>query len=131
MKAPAGMVLFRIADISVMWLLADVPEYELGSVKVGQPVLYRVNGYGDKKFTGVVKRIDPSANDVTRQVEVLVGQLALLLRGKYLVDAVGYNHVRGLPLKAAELAEAIGQLVAEAEGITVDLTTTLNEAEIS
>jgi len=46
----------------------------------------------------------------------------MLLRAKYLVDAVGYNHVRGLPLKAAELAEAIGELVAQAEDITVDLT---------
>ena len=53
--------------------------------------------------------------------EMNLGQLALLLRAKYLVDVVGYNHVRGLPLKAAELAEAIGDLVAEAEGIDVDL----------
>jgi 2-oxoglutarate ferredoxin oxidoreductase subunit alpha len=55
-----------------------------------------------------------------------LGQLAMLVRARYLVDAVGYNHVRGLPLKAAELAEAIGNLVADAEGIPheqVDLTT--------
>jgi membrane fusion protein (multidrug efflux system) len=39
-------------------------------------VLFRVNGYGDQKFTGKVKRIDPAANDVTRQVEVLVGSPA-------------------------------------------------------
>jgi 2-oxoglutarate ferredoxin oxidoreductase subunit alpha len=45
----------------------------------------------------------------------------MLIRARYLVDAVGYNHVRGMPLKAAELAEAIGNLVAEAEGIDVDL----------
>ncbi len=55
--------------------------------------------------------------------EMNLGQLSLLLRGRYLVDAIGYNHVRGLPLKAAELAEAIGNLVADAEGIDVDLTT--------
>jgi 2-oxoglutarate ferredoxin oxidoreductase subunit alpha len=40
-----------------------------------------------------------------------LGQLSLLLRARYLVDVVGYNHVRGLPLKAAELAEAITQLI--------------------
>jgi 2-oxoglutarate ferredoxin oxidoreductase subunit alpha len=51
-----------------------------------------------------------------------LGQLAMLVRARYLVDAVGYNHVRGLPLKAAELAEVIGNLVAEAEGIDVDLS---------
>ncbi|HET7432619.1 MAG TPA: 2-oxoacid:acceptor oxidoreductase subunit alpha [Nocardioides sp.] len=54
--------------------------------------------------------------------EMNLGQLAMLVRARYLVDAVGYNHVRGLPLKAAELAEAIGNLVAEAEAIEVDLT---------
>jgi multidrug efflux pump subunit AcrA (membrane-fusion protein) len=35
--------------------------------------MFRVNGYGEQQFAGTVKRIDPSANDVTRQVEVLVG----------------------------------------------------------
>jgi 2-oxoglutarate ferredoxin oxidoreductase subunit alpha len=53
--------------------------------------------------------------------EMNLGQLSLLLRGKYLVDAIGYNQVNGMPLKAAELAAAIGALVAEAEGIEVDL----------
>jgi 2-oxoglutarate/2-oxoacid ferredoxin oxidoreductase subunit alpha len=39
--------------------------------------------------------------------EMNLGQLSMLLRARYLVDVVGYNHVRGLPLRAAELAEAI------------------------
>ena len=54
--------------------------------------------------------------------EMNLGQLALLLRAKYLVDVVGYNEVRGLPLKAAVLADVIGGLVGEAEGIEVDVT---------
>jgi 2-oxoglutarate ferredoxin oxidoreductase subunit alpha len=53
--------------------------------------------------------------------EMNLGPLSLLLRAKYLVDAVGYNHVRGLPLKATELAHAIGELVGQAEGIDVEL----------
>ncbi len=52
--------------------------------------------------------------------EMNLGQLSLLLRGKYLVDAIGYNQVNGMPIKAAELAQAIGALVAEAEGIPAD-----------
>ncbi len=32
------------------------------------------------------------------------GQLSMLVRAKFLVDAIGYNQVRGLPFKAAELA---------------------------
>jgi 2-oxoglutarate ferredoxin oxidoreductase subunit alpha len=53
--------------------------------------------------------------------EMNLGQLSLLVRAKYLVDAVGYHQVRGLPLKAAELAHAIADLVAEAEGIDAPL----------
>ena len=45
--------------------------------------------------------------------EMNLGQLSLLVRAKYLVDAVGYNQVYGLPLKAAELAEAITELIEE------------------
>ena len=37
--------------------------------------------------------------------EMNLGQLALLLRARYLVDVIGYNQVRGLPFRAAELAE--------------------------
>jgi 2-oxoglutarate ferredoxin oxidoreductase subunit alpha len=59
--------------------------------------------------------------------EMNMGQLSLLLRGKYLVDAIGFNVVRGLPIKAAELAEVIGQLVTEAEG--ADLSTDLSTSE--
>ena len=39
--------------------------------------------------------------------EMNLGQLAMLLRARYLVDVQGYHQVRGLPLRATELAEAI------------------------
>jgi 2-oxoglutarate ferredoxin oxidoreductase subunit alpha len=45
--------------------------------------------------------------------EMNMGQLSLLLRSKYLVDAIGFNVVRGLPIKAAELADAITALMAD------------------
>jgi 2-oxoglutarate ferredoxin oxidoreductase subunit alpha len=43
--------------------------------------------------------------------EINLGQLRMLLRAEYLVDAVGYNKVRGRPFQSAELAEAITALV--------------------
>jgi 2-oxoglutarate ferredoxin oxidoreductase subunit alpha len=43
--------------------------------------------------------------------EINLGQLALLLRGKFLVDVISYNRVRGLPFRAAELAEAIEEVI--------------------
>ncbi len=56
--------------------------------------------------------------------EMNLGQLSMLLRAKYLVDAIGYNQVNGMPIKAAELAEAIGELVSQAEGVDVNLVST-------
>jgi 2-oxoglutarate/2-oxoacid ferredoxin oxidoreductase subunit alpha len=49
--------------------------------------------------------------DAVMVPEMNLGQLSMLLRAKYLVDVVGYNHVRGLPLRAAELADAITDLI--------------------
>jgi 2-oxoglutarate ferredoxin oxidoreductase subunit alpha len=45
--------------------------------------------------------------------EMNLGQLALLLRARYLVDAVGYNRVRGVPFTSAELADAIRKLAGD------------------
>ncbi len=47
--------------------------------------------------------------------EMNLGQLALLLRARYLVDAVGYNRVRGLPFSAAEIADAAVKLAQEGQ----------------
>jgi 2-oxoglutarate ferredoxin oxidoreductase subunit alpha len=46
--------------------------------------------------------------------EINLGQLALLLRGRYLVDVISYNRVRGLPFRAAELAEVIKDVIEHA-----------------
>jgi 2-oxoglutarate ferredoxin oxidoreductase subunit alpha len=43
--------------------------------------------------------------------EINLGQLLQLVRAEFLVDAVGYNRVRGLPLRASEVEEAIGVLL--------------------
>jgi 2-oxoglutarate/2-oxoacid ferredoxin oxidoreductase subunit alpha len=42
--------------------------------------------------------------------EMNLGQLALLLRARYLVDVVSYNRVRGLPFTSGEIADAITKL---------------------
>ena len=43
--------------------------------------------------------------------EINLGQLALLLRGRYLVDVISYNRVRGLPFGGAELAGVIKDVI--------------------
>lgn len=44
--------------------------------------------------------------------EMNLGQLGLLIRAKYLVDAIGFNQVRGLPFKTQELVDAIKDVAA-------------------
>ena len=43
--------------------------------------------------------------------EMNLGQLALLIRAEFLVDAIGYNEVRGRPFQSSDLADAIMALV--------------------
>ncbi len=43
--------------------------------------------------------------------EINLGQLALVLRGRYLTDVISYNRVRGLPFRAAELAGVIQDVI--------------------
>jgi 2-oxoglutarate ferredoxin oxidoreductase subunit alpha len=45
--------------------------------------------------------------------EMNLGQLAMLLRARYLVDVVGYNQVRGLPFTASELEAAFTTTIEE------------------
>ena len=71
--ATIGKELVKVIDPSSMRFEGAVSADSISTVKVGQPVKFRVNGYGDQLFQGVVRRIDPAANAVTRQVEVLVG----------------------------------------------------------
>ncbi|WP_017598504.1 2-oxoacid:acceptor oxidoreductase subunit alpha [Nocardiopsis lucentensis] len=47
--------------------------------------------------------------------EINLGQLALLLRGRYLVDVIGYNKVRGLPFGAEELAGVLQEVIDRGE----------------
>ncbi len=134
----------RIAD-SLPPLEVDDPSGEAKVLVIGWGSTYGPIGAGCRRVRKAgyqvaqvhLRHLNPLPHDLgdilARYDKVLVpemnlGQLSMLLRAKYLVDAIGYNHVRGLPLKAADLAEAIGGLVAEAEGVEVDLTVPAEES---
>jgi 2-oxoacid:acceptor oxidoreductase, alpha subunit len=59
------------------------------------------------KNTGEVLR----SYDKVLLPEINLGQLALLLRARFLVDIISYNRVRGLPFKAQELAGVIQDVI--------------------
>ncbi len=70
--AQVGKELLKVIDPASMRFEGLVSADAIGDLKVGQRVNFRVNGYGTQEFAGSVKRINPSANANTRQVEVLV-----------------------------------------------------------
>jgi RND family efflux transporter MFP subunit len=70
--ASPGKELLKVIDPTSMRFEGLISAENVGSVTAGQPVAFRVNGYGDQDFQGKVRRVDPSANPTTRQVAVLV-----------------------------------------------------------
>ncbi len=65
-------VLFRIADLSEVWLYAHIYEYQLPYVKLGDMVKVNLPYYPGKLFKGVVEFIYPYLNKKTRDVKVRI-----------------------------------------------------------
>jgi len=62
--------LFVIADLSKLWVLADVMEKDIPIVKKGQTVVLSVLAYPEKVFTGTVSHISETIDSATRAVKV-------------------------------------------------------------
>ncbi len=89
-------------------------QVRLAGLSVAQTHLRHLNPFPND-LGDVLKRYD-----AVLVPEMNLGQLSMLLRARYLVDVVGYNHVRGLPLRAAELADAITNLIESTDSTTPD-----------
>jgi 2-oxoglutarate ferredoxin oxidoreductase subunit alpha len=120
----------RIRARKVAGIAADIPELAVddeggeellvlswggtyGPVAAG---VRRVRGNGGKVAHAHLSYLNPfprNTGDVLRRYEKILvpemnlGQLLKLVRAEFLVDAVGYNRVRGLPFRSSELAEAM------------------------
>jgi membrane fusion protein (multidrug efflux system) len=70
--AAIGKELLKVIDPTSMRFEGLVSADRLGDIRVGQPVLFRVNGYGQGEFAGKVRHVDASADEMTRQVAVIV-----------------------------------------------------------
>ncbi len=68
----AGEVLFRLADPSVGWVMADVAEGEVGAVKPGQAVTVRMRAHPGRLFKGKVAIVYPHLMKETRTARVRV-----------------------------------------------------------
>lgn len=72
MRFMPGEVLFEIADLSNVWLIADVFEQDLGRVRVGSPARVRLEAYPGHVVEGRVTFIYPTLRAETRSAQVRI-----------------------------------------------------------
>jgi membrane fusion protein (multidrug efflux system) len=70
--AAVGKELAKVIDPASMRFEGLVSADRMHEIKVGQPVRFHVNGFPNTEFEGRIKRVDASADPMTRQLEVLV-----------------------------------------------------------
>jgi Cu(I)/Ag(I) efflux system membrane fusion protein len=72
MRFMPGEMLYRIADLSRLWIIAEVFEQDLAPIRVGQAAKIAVNAYPGRAFEGRVAFIYPTLKAETRTARVRV-----------------------------------------------------------
>ena len=72
MRFMPGEALYQVADLSAVWIIADVFEQDIGQVKLGAKSQIRINAYPGKVFEGAITYVYPTLKAETRTVPVRV-----------------------------------------------------------
>lgn len=99
-----GRELVKVIDPASMRFEGQISADRLGELKLGQPVAFRINGFGDAEFRGKLARIDASANSTTRQVEV-VAEFSDRAKAPQVAGLYAEGRVESTDRKALVLAE--------------------------
>lgn len=67
-----GTTLADVVNLSSVWVMANIYENELNSIKIGQRAEIQITGYGNEIIAGRIDYINPFVNPDTRTVEVRV-----------------------------------------------------------
>jgi membrane fusion protein, copper/silver efflux system len=70
MNVMPGVALYKLADLSVVWLYADIYEYELPFIRLGQEATIQISYIPGETFRGKAIYIYPSLNPETRTAKV-------------------------------------------------------------
>ena len=99
MHADEGTPLYRIADLSTIWVIAEAPEQALAIATLGATAKIKVIAFPGKTFTGKVSFIYPEVSMVTRTVKVrieLANSERILIPGMF--ASVELSAVPGKPV---------------------------------
>ena len=106
MRFMPGDPLYKISDLSRLWLIADVFEQDLAAVKVGQMAKVSVDAFPGKVISGRVTFIYPTFNPETRTAQVRVelpnpgGLLKPAMFGNVELAAGGKKQILAVPASA-------------------------------
>ncbi len=64
--------LYAIADLSTVWVVADIYEFEAADIKMGQPATVSISSYPGREFRGKITYIFPQVDSATRTLKVRV-----------------------------------------------------------
>ncbi len=108
MNVMPGVALFKLADLSVVWLYADIYEYELPFIRLGQEASIQLSYIPAETFRGKAIYIYPSLNPETRTAKVRF--------------EIPNSHERLKPEMYAnvEIKVRLGQKLAVPEGAIID-----------
>ena len=70
MRVEPGMALYKLADLTVVWLIADIYEYELPLIRLGQQASINLSYLPGEAFTGKAVFIYPYLDAQTRTARV-------------------------------------------------------------
>jgi membrane fusion protein, heavy metal efflux system len=69
-RSDAADPLYSIADLSTMWLKANVPDSDIAHVKVGQEIEVKITAVPDRVFKARISAIGAASDTATRRVTV-------------------------------------------------------------
>jgi Cu(I)/Ag(I) efflux system membrane fusion protein/cobalt-zinc-cadmium efflux system membrane fusion protein len=72
MKLTPGMNVFKIADLSNIWVGIEVFEYQIQYLKLGQTAVISPDAYPNRRWTGKIIYLDPTLNPQTRTLKAYV-----------------------------------------------------------
>lgn len=102
-----------VVDLSKLQLEAAVPATEIGRLRVGQPVEFRVDAFGEQSFAGRIDRISPATVSGSRSINVYAvidNPQGVLRAGLFAQGAVSLARIEGaLVVPASAVREELGR----------------------
>jgi cobalt-zinc-cadmium efflux system membrane fusion protein len=104
--------LMSIADLGALWAIAEAPQQQAASARVGQSIEMKVSAFGDRRFTGRVVHIGEALNPDTRTVQVR----CLIKNPRGVLRPEMYATINIVSDKGQEVLAVPGEAVSELQG---------------